>query len=278
MHARTPHTALLRNLTLMVLIGIVFASGCAQRVQRGTPAAPAAAAATWNAYTSYTEKTAQQTGPYRLETSLRYNAGDDGHRVLALIWSNGASPLRLDIMAGIGATVAKIRESEDTFLAYSPTEKKAYHHYGDGKALFSFGVPVPFSVSDLAALLDGRFGNVFGTTRGPEASLVPDMGIAYTLERSRPKGTLVVSENGLPLRWTDGTEGGWTLEVTYPTDEDATAAPLPRKLTFTHGKGYTAIVLVKDRVRLQTPFTAEQLGLELPEGTTVLPLRSLGRN
>lgn len=256
---------------------VALAGGCASKSPKGAVAPSEKASSTMDAYKAYCAATERGTGPFRLETSLRYNAGDDGHRVLALIWGNGGTPLRLDIMAGIGATVAKIRETEDTFLAYSPNEQKAYHHYGDGKALFSFGVPVPFSVSDLTAMLDGRFGSVFGLRTTGEATLVPEMGIAYTLEGRRPGGSLVISDAGLPVRWTDGTPEGWTLDVTFAEDDATTTAPLPRKLVFHHGKGYNAIILVKERVRLDTPFSPEQLGLELPEGTTVLPLRSLGR-
>ncbi|ABM28568.1 conserved hypothetical protein [Nitratidesulfovibrio vulgaris DP4] len=262
---------------LWAVVCVALAGGCASKAPRGALAPADTAATVWNAYKAYSAATERDTGPFRLETSLRYNAGDDGHRVIALIWGNGKAPLRLDIMAGIGATVAKIRETDDTFLAYSPNEQKAYHHYGDGKALFSFGVPVPFSVSDLTAMLDGRFGSVFGLRSAGEATLVPGMGIAYTLEGKRPGGSLVISEAGLPVRWTDGTADGWNLAVTYAEDADATATPMPRKLVFQHGKGYNAIILVKERVRLDTPFSPEQLGLELPEGTTLLPLRSLGR-
>lgn len=276
-HALHHSHAVLRPLVLVVLCSLLAFAGCARAPMRGAPAPAPLAVSTWQAYESYVAATRLEASPYRLEASLRYDVDGDGHRVVALIWSNGGSTLRLDIMAGIGATVAKIRETDDTFLAYSPNEHKAYYHQGAGKALFSFGVPVPFSVTDLAALLDGQFGAVFASQYTGEPTLVTEGGIAYTLAGARTKGTLEVSPEGLPVRWTDATPGGWNLDIAYPSPDASTAAPLPKKLTFTHGKGYTAILLVKDRERLAIPFTDEQLGLQLPDDTAVLPLRTLSR-
>ncbi len=59
-------------------------------------------------------------------------------------------------------------------------------------------------------------------------------------------------------------------------DYDEAVPPLPRKIAITHAKGYSAILLVKERERPQA-FTGEQLGLVLPEGTEVLPLREGAR-
>ena len=49
----------------------------------------------------------------------------------------------MDVMAGIGAVVAKIWESGDEFLVYSPTENRAFFHQGSNKPLLRVGVPVP---------------------------------------------------------------------------------------------------------------------------------------
>ncbi len=263
---------LVPTLLMGALLMTVLLQGCAPRVAPGVPAPADQADAAWHAYRSWAQGNDADAGPFRLNASLRYKTGEhDGNRVVALLWSNGEVPLRLDIMAGIGATVARIREDDTTFLAYSPNENKAYYHNGDGRALLSFGVPVPFSVPDLAYLLNGRFGRVFDDARA-DARLVADGGIAYTLPRGRVRGMLELSPEGLPRRWTDtlpgDTQPGWDMRIDY----DDAAPPLPRKITITHAKGYSAILLVKERERPQA-FTGEQLGLELPEGAEVLPLR-----
>ena len=259
-------------LLILALLMTTMLQGCAPRVVPGVPAPADQADAAWHAYRSWAQGNDAEAGPFRLNASLRYKTGEhDGNRVVALLWSNGEVPLRLDIMAGIGATVARIREDDTTFLAYSPNENKAYYHNGDGRALLSFGVPVPFSVPDLAYLLNGRFGRVFDDARA-DARLVADGGIAYTLPRGRVRGMLELSPEGRPRHWTDTPPGekqaGWDMRIDY----DEAVPPLPRKITITHAKGYSAILLVKERERPQA-FTGEQLGLELPEGAEVLPLR-----
>ncbi len=264
----------------ILLVMAALLQGCATRVPPGVPATAEQADAAWHAYRSWAQTNDADAGPFRVNASLRYKTGEhEGNRVVALLWSNGDVPLRLDIMAGIGATVARIREDDTTFLAYAPNENRAYYHSGDmnqgGRALLSFGVPVPFSVPDLANLLNGRFSRVFDDAR-TDARLVADGGIAYTLPRGRVRGMLELSPEGLPRHWTDTPPGekqaGWDMRIDY----DEAVPPLPRKITITHAKGYSAILLVKERERPQA-FSGEQLGLELPEGTEVLPLREGAR-
>ena len=48
--------------------------------------------------------------PYRLQLSLRFGTEGDTRRVTALFWGNSQRQLRLDVMAGVGTTVAKILE------------------------------------------------------------------------------------------------------------------------------------------------------------------------
>jgi len=274
------HGIAVRCCVLLLLVAAALAQGCAPRVAPGVPAPQAEADAAWHAYRSWAQSNEADAGPFRINASLRYKTGEhDGNRVVALLWSNGDVPLRLDIMAGIGATVARIREDDTTFLAYAPNENRAYYHSGElnrgGRALLSFGVPVPFSVPDLANLLNGRFAKVFDDAYA-DPRLVADGGIAYTLPRGRVRGMLELSPEGLPRRWTDAPPGepqaGWDMRIDY----DDAMPPLPRKITITHAKGYSAILLVKERERPQD-FTGEQLGLVLPEGTEVLPLREGAR-
>ncbi|HCG04590.1 MAG TPA: hypothetical protein DEV75_06055, partial [Desulfovibrio sp.] len=124
-------------------------------------------------------------------------------------------------------------------------------------------------------LLNGRFAKVFDDAHA-DPRLVADGGITYTLPRGRVRGMLELSPEGLPRRWTDAPPGepqdGWDMRIDY----DDAVPPLPRKIAITHAKGYSAILLVKERERPQA-FTGEQLGLVLPEGTEVLPLREGAR-
>lgn len=262
----------MRRWLLPLLLLLMGLCACARQPQPGTLAEQADAARVWERYLAVCDAAnaplAQK--PYRLQMSLRYGTEGDTRRVTALLWGNGDDSLRLDVAAGVGVTVASILEDGEQFMVYAPNDHRAYFHYGAQKPLVNVGVPVPFGVGDLAALLNGRFGAVFGTQRDGQPRSTLKGNIVYAVEGGHTPGSLELDAQGLPLLWRDADGSkGWTLTIAY----DDNTPPLPRKLEITHAKGQRAIVLVKERNYPAVPFTEEQLRLTIPEGTPVLPLR-----
>ena len=98
-----------------------MASACARQP---VTVPPADGAGRWQAFVARSE--AIKEAPYLLNASLRFGTEGDTRRVTALLWGNDSRSLRMDVMAGIGAVVAKIWESGDEFLVYSPTENRAF--------------------------------------------------------------------------------------------------------------------------------------------------------
>ena len=210
---------------------------------------------------------AEKADPYRLQMSLRFGTEGDTRRVTALFWGNSQRQLRLDVMAGVGTTVAKILEDGQHFLVYSPSENKAYFYQGATKPLLQVGVPVPFNLVHLADLLNGRYAAVFGKQFGKTA-FSADGKAVYDLE-GQPGGRLTLNEQGLPVEWQEQPNGkGWSMEIQYSDD----AVPLPRRLNLAHSNGKRAIVLIKEREKISQPFTKDQMALPLPEDAPLLPL------
>lgn len=205
-----------------------------------------------------------QTGPYRDQLSLRFGKEGDTRRVTAILWGNNEEALRLDVMAGVGAVIAKILENGSHFLVCAPRENKAYFHEGDARPLLKVGVPLPFDLSQLAGLLNGRYAAVFGKDYASAA--MGSKGAEYELA-GKLAGELLLDENGLPLRWRQKT-GGWSLAISYEEDESG----LPRRLELNNVNGQRAILLVKEREKPAQAFTAEQMRLEPPPGARLLPL------
>lgn len=204
-------------------------------------------------------------GPYRLQLSMRFGEEGDTRRVTALLWGNDQADLRLDVMAGVGATIAKIADTDTEFLAYLPREHKAYVHQGAGKPLLKVGVPVPFGLAELAALLNGRYTAVFGSE--PVAALGNADGNSLYELQGPLAGTLVVGAQGQPLSWTQA-KGGWKLDFGFADEKPG----LPVSLKLNNLNGRKAIILVKEREAPAKPFSKAQLTLELPQGTARLPL------
>ena len=222
----------------------------------------------WKLYTAMT----QPSSPYRLTMSLRFGTEGDTRRVTAIFWGNSARQLRLDVMAGVGAIVAKILEDGQHFLVYSPGENKAYFHQGSNKPLLQVGVPIPFNLERLADLLNGRYAEAFGKEHGL-ASLAKDGTVGYDL-KNQLGGILSLDSRGLPVAWVERPEGkGWRMEIIHTDDKPY----LPHRLNLVHSNGKRAVVLVKERENPLVPFTNEQLSLPIPETAPLLPLSQFKR-
>ena len=161
---------------ILCLIVLMFMASACARQPSTVP--PADSADRWQAFVA--RSGAVKEAPYLLNASLRFGTEGDTRRVTALLWGNDSRSLRMDVMAGIGAVVAKIWESGDEFLVYSPTENRAFFHQGSNKPLLRVGVPVPFALDELAALLNGRLVTVFGD-RYSDSQALANGHVGFTL-------------------------------------------------------------------------------------------------
>lgn len=261
----------------LVALCLTLLSACGKQTQLADPALPLDAAATAAANTlwqSYEALSAPQPRPFRVQMSLRYGPEGDTRRVTALLWGNNARNLRLDVMAGVGVTIANISEQEQHFLLYDPGQQQAYFHQGSQKPLLVMGVPVPLGLGDLSALLQGQYGHVFGSSYShAQASALKGGDMAYMLNGAKLKGLLTLNAAALPIEWQEKGAKGWVMSITYSDD----TPPLPRKLEINHPNGKRAIILVKERDFPAQAFTEENLRLILPEDTPVQPLKAAAK-
>ena len=207
----------------------------------------------------------ERQGPYRMQLSMRFGEEGNTRRVTAVLWGNGEADIRLDVMAGVGAMVAMISETRNDFLVYTPRDNKAYSHSGPNRPVLKIGVPVPFDLSRLAAILNGDYAAAFGQAPLSEEPLA-NGNVAYKIA-SELGGTLELDRSGAPVGWSQES-GGWRLEFVNEENDPF----LPRSLRLLNSNGQRAIILVKDREQVSRPFDAEQLRLDVPAGTPVLPI------
>ena len=204
----------------------------------------------------------QESGPYRIQFSLRFGEENNTRRVTGILWGNGQNRMRMDIMAGVGATLAKMEDDPDKFVLYMPREGKAYYQDGPVKPSLKVGTPLPFNLPQLAALLNGHYGDVFGKSYAAAERVSGQS--SFRLEFP-PGGTLELDDMGRPVSWKQNADG-WQLSVIY-NDSD-----LPDRLKLLGPDGKRAIISVKDREIVGQPFDAEQMRLSVPENTPRLPL------
>lgn len=285
-----------RPLIFWLLGAALFAllSACAPtRQPQGTLVPPADAVAAWNAYDVYASDREAENGPYRINASLRFGEKGDTRRVVVLMWSNGErpqapragtggprgedpsvyGPIRLDVTAGFSTLVARLREGEDGFVAFSPRENKAMVYKGGGRVRLNIGTPVPFGLRDFSGLLRGRFHEVFGPAQGTDPVFTAKGNLVYTLSGGDRPGTLELRPDGLPVRWEENGGTGWSMSIDYEA-EDGEVILRPHKISLVHPEGRSAILLVKSREKPARGFTADQLALTLPPGVEVEAVRA----
>lgn len=264
-------------LVVLTALCVSLLTACGKQTPLSDPALPLGEAATARAtalWGDYTALSNPQARPFRVQMSLRYGPEGDSRRVVALLWGNTTKQLRLDVMAGVGVTVANISEQEQHFLLYDPGQQKAYFHQGSQKPLLVMGVPVPLGLGDLSALLQGQYSHVFGTSYSQaQLSSLKHGDMAYRLDDAKLKGVLTLNAQGRPVLWQENGTKGWVMDIAYTED----SPPLPRRIEINHPNGKRAIILVKERDFPPQAFTDENLRLILPEDTPVQALKSASK-
>lgn len=240
----------------------------------GRPALPpvpeSEAEGRWQAFENLSVRPARASV---LSGSLRFGPVNDTRRVTYLLWSNGRPPVRLDVQAGVGPTVAKVLAVHDQVLLFLPEDGKAFTGADDpDKALRSLGLPLPLGLADMAAFLDGRYAEAMGSPQVEAyhaAADKPDH-VVYRVRSSRGRSDVTLSPQALPVRWKQNP--GWDVRLDF--DEHSR---LPRKIEGILPGGYGTVrseedtcrmvLLIRER-RQPEPFSAEELQLTLPDGIT----------
>lgn len=266
----------LRAVAVLSLCAALFACAKPEGVSR-VAAEQAVAQAVWDRFSAAAERAESTAGPFRVNATLYYSGKEDSQRVTVYFWGNGEKtnplPLRLDILMGPGSVMASAREDARGLFIFAPRDETVYH--AGERGLLAFGVPFPFSLADLAAMLNGRFAAVFAphgllpTQTAPAAVIGADGSLRFAVTDAPLAGYLTLSQDGLPVSWDDGVEGGWRLNIDYWPDSTRTT---PRKLHIQHGDGAEATLIVRELAFPEKAFTGEQLRLKAPPNTRLAPL------
>ncbi|MGE4298671.1 MAG: hypothetical protein AB7E47_11630 [Desulfovibrionaceae bacterium] len=260
-----------RLATLLLLAAL--AGGCARPVQPpGEPVDMAAAHAAWNTFRRMAENATVQG--FALTASCNYAGKAQSRRVVLRLWGGTDLPLRLDLRAGIGATVALFEETGSGFTAYVPDRSIAYLAPDSRAGLGAFGLRLPFGLPVLARLATGGLWEAHGPENMPllpaafaGTRLVPGQGFAYDLGNTAPVSLVVLDFEGRPLRWEGPASHRWTLEFFgHNTVGEGRFFP-PDRMTLTMPSGDKALLAVKELALRATPWPDEALALPLPPGT-----------
>lgn len=174
--------------------------------------------------------------------SLHIQTSERTGRMVGQLWGYPTSVMRLDLSSSAGGIMAMIRESDNIWTTYLPSENKAYHDYQAQKGWSYFNIPVPFDVRQVTNLLVGNLGEILSNkyskgslTRNNWTLLEFNQGDVAFLEISPKQDILILK--GRP---------GWTLTCENPYQlEQFSGKQLYAKFTFLSVSGEKAILRVK---------------------------------
>lgn len=254
----------MRRLLPLMLTAAVLLTACA----KPTPLPPPEADKAWEAFTRTYLAPLPATG-IRAEASFLFSRKlpeKQSGRLSIDLWGELDGALRMNASAGFGSTVALMREDEGGLLAYYPDRETAYWCEDPVIAAMALGLPLPFSLSDLARLAGGTF-----------HSVVPDRFTIAMVQKDRPTYTfedgpvsvLQTDSLGRPLRMEGeirraGRVIPWRADIDGYDD-----GPAPERIIFTLENGDRGVLRIRNRELMLTSWEEKALELDLPDKTVI---------
>lgn len=264
-----PRQALLRLLLLAALA--MWVSGCAGI----KPAAPVAdeSKAVYQAFLD-AQARLEPAQAFSLSGSLSFARGGKSGRLNYRFYGNFANPVRLDLTTPIGGAYAHLRETGGEFTAFVPGRDTVFTHTDTRAGASRLGMPLPFTLRELAAILSGRLGEL-APSRYAAAKKVSD-GYEYAFSNDPRLSSLTLDFQGKPRHLTGRGIEPW--QVAFEDDEavPGVALPVARRLVLTTPGGAMLTLRVKTIQPRPTPYPGADLELPVPPNVAVRPLDAAG--
>lgn len=272
--ARPRLTSLPPLLAGLLLLAV---AGCAPRTVPGTALHTPGAA--WKSFrANYCVPPAAPA--VKIKASLYYSQVHPRkrtNRTLATLWGDFGGAMRMDVSASIGKLLAHIRENGDGLLVFYPADNEAYTHVNPVLGATRLGMPFPFSLKVLAAVLAGDFSDL--ATKAYAAAERIDgshPGYAFDLDHGLVTrvtldvaGRPVLVEGRTVKSYTEART--WRLEINRYQEPEGEKAPLPGRVTLALDNGEKGVLHIKSRELMLAAWPVGSLDLPLPDG--VEPIR-----
>ncbi|MBI9081789.1 MAG: hypothetical protein JEY79_18870 [Pseudodesulfovibrio sp.] len=262
-------------MTLAATLTLVALSGCATRNPSG--AVQTSPEAAWQVFRQQYCTPSKKPG-LLVKASLSYSRPKPikrSNRTVISMWGNFSGPMRLDISAGIGKLLAHIREDTNGLLVFYPSDKVAYTHTNPVLGATRLGMPFPFSLNELANIVNGDFSGLVPNEYAEPGLQNSDFSYQFS---NGLVSRLVLNETGRPIllegRTTKAyeTAQAWRLEINTYKEAVDKSAPLPEKLTLALDNGEKGVLRIKARELKVAPWPAKATDLKLPKNVKTIRL------
>ncbi len=199
---------------------------------------------------------------FLIRASISYDSPERSHRIQSSLWGYINYPIRMDLSAGFGQTIAMWHEDERFWQAYFPGENTRYIHPDGSVGASMLGYPTPFDLQQTVKVLLGDFGDLI-----PEAfykAETLDGGWKYYF-REHEVENIILDQDG-SVRSVNGR--GWKVEFSGRKDEDM--FPYYSRIDMQLSEEQRALVRIKSVELNAEQWDEEQLELKIPpEAQTV---------
>jgi hypothetical protein len=251
-------TRCVRGLSCLGLILVM--AGCAAI----RPTAPTAteAKAVYATFLAKQQAKGTPAAAFSLTGSMSFAAHGKSGRLNYRFYGNLANPSRLDLATTMGGAYAALREDATEFTAYLPGKNTLFRHPDTRQGAAKLGMPLPFSLREMAALACGRFGEL-APAKYASAKKVQD-GYQYAFSGDPRLSALTLDFEGKPRHLTGRGVEPWQVDFTDDEPVPGLAAPVARKLTLTTPGGASLIIRIKSLQLRPEPYPAADLELPVP--------------
>lgn len=260
---------LVRLLSCLALL--LGAFGCAATGSGKRPSGEAAAV-----YKTFlaNQGAVKQAPAFSLAGSMSFSRGGKSGRLNYRLYGNYANPVRLDLTTPIGGSYANIREDSEEFTAYVPGRDTVYRH-DDAKAGASrLGIPLPFTLREMAAMVTGRFGELAPGTYA--SAKKTNTGYVYTFTGDPRLSSLTLDFEGKARHLTGRGVEPWHVNFADDEPVEGQRAPVARRITLTTPGGSSLLLRVKSLQPRPTPYPAADMDLPVPSHAAMRSLNATG--
>lgn len=246
----------------------LFVTGCAgyRPAARGTGEAKAV----YDAFLASQKPTSPPVAAFSLTGSMSFAAKNKSGRLNFRFYGNLADPSRLDLRTTIGGPYANLREDATEFAAFVPNKNTLYHDADTRQGASRLGMPLPFTLREMAALLAGHFGEL-APSRYSAAKKVQD-GYEYTFSGDPRLSSLTLDFQGKPRHLTGRGVEPWRVDFQNDEAVPGRSVSVARKVILTTPGGASLVLRIKSVQLRPEPYPAADLELPVPPQTAIRSL------